>query len=279
VAETLTVSDLHVHFGGVRAVDGVSLEVHPGEIVGLIGPNGAGKTTLIDGLTGFVQMTSGSVRLGGSRLDSLSSVQRARRGMARSFQSLELFDDMTVLDNLRAASERRDALAYVTDPFVPRKELLSPATVAAIREFHLEGCLQELPSELPYGLRRLIAIARAVATQPSVLLLDEPAAGLDSEQRKELARLIRRLADDWRMGILLVEHDVEMVLNSSDRIYVIDFGHLIASGTPSEVAANPAVRAAYLGEATDDDEEAEQTGRFARTAIGHSVANQGQEIG
>jgi sulfate-transporting ATPase len=251
---TLVVRDLRVHFGGVRAVDGVSLEVKSGEIVGLIGPNGAGKTTFIDGLTGFVQTTSGSVTLGDKAMNGLSTVQRARSGLARSFQSLELFDDMTVLDNLRAGSEKRDALAFATDLIYPRKERLSPATVAAIKEFHLENCLLRLPAELPYGLRRLIAIARAVSMQPSVLLLDEPAAGLDAEQRKELTRLIKRLASDWGMGIVLVEHDVGMVLDASDRVYVIDFGIPIASGTPDEITQNAAVKLAYLGVGDDDEQ-------------------------
>jgi sulfate-transporting ATPase len=245
----LVVEDLTVRFGGVVAVDGVSLEVRPGEVVGLIGPNGAGKTTLIDAVTGFVAASAGRITLGGTRLDGLSATRRARLGLRRSFQSLELFDDVSVEENIRAGSDlRASPLSWVTDLVWPGRHELSPTAVAAVREFELEPHLDKRPDELPYGLRRLVGIARTVASGPSVVMLDEPAAGLDENETGELARLIRRLAAERNMGVLLVEHDVGLVMTVCDRIVVLDYGRVIATGTPAEIRESPAVRAAYLGE-------------------------------
>ena len=246
----LEVRGLRVSFGGVAALAGVDLEVGPGEVVGLIGPNGAGKTTLIDAVTGFVPYT-GKVCLAGKPVDGLSAARRARAGLTRSFQSLELFEDLTVLDNLRVATDRRDLMSWLTALVVPRADPLSDAGVAAANDFRLTEILGELPENLSYAQRRLVGIARTVATRPSVLLLDEPAAGLDDWSTAELSRLIRTLADEWGMGILLVEHDVQMVLGTCDRVVVLQFGRPIAAGTPGEVRANPAVISAYLGDAAD----------------------------
>jgi sulfate-transporting ATPase len=181
----------------------------------------------------------------------MSPSRIARAGLTRSFQSLELFDDMTVLDNLRTASEPDDARAYVTDLGRPVARPLSAAVHAAVTDFKLEDCLHELPTDLTYGRRRLLAIARAVAVEPSVLLLDEPAAGLDDAERAELSTLLRRLSRDWGMGILLVEHDTDLVMRTCDRITVLNFGEQIATGTPREVRADAAVIASYLGEPAD----------------------------
>ena len=250
---TLQVRGLQVRFGAVIAVDGVDFEVRPGEVVGLIGPNGAGKTTAIDAITGFTRPSGGDIRLGDRSIRRWSASRRARAGMTRSFQSLELFEDLTVKENLQAASDRRDALAYLTGLVWPADPPLPSAAVAAIHEFGLVGDLDHRPNELPYGRRRLAAIARAVAAEPSVLLLDEPVAGLDEVESAEIADLVRRLADDWGIGILLVEHDMRFVMGVCDRIVVLDFGKVIGEGTPDEVRANPAVVAAYLGEAGDEE--------------------------
>jgi sulfate-transporting ATPase len=243
---TLEVRDLRVAFGGVVALSGVDLDVGPGEVVGLIGPNGAGKTTFIDAVTGFVPYT-GKVRLGGKPMDRLTAARRARAGLTRSFQSLELFEDLTVLDNLRVATDRRDPMSWLTAPLIPGADPMSDAGAAAAKDFRLSEILSHLPQDLSYAQRRLVGIARTVATRPSVLLLDEPAAGLDDWSTAELSRLIRALADEWGMGVLLIEHDVKMVLGTCDRVVVLQFGRRIAAGTPAEVRADPAVISAYLG--------------------------------
>jgi sulfate-transporting ATPase len=252
---TLSVSGLTVRFGSVLALEDVSLEVGPGEVVGLIGPNGAGKTTLIDAVTGFVPVAAGSIALDGRRVDQMNATHRARLGLRRSFQSLELFEDVSVEQNIRAGS---DGLAsrwsWITDLVWPGHHPLPATAVAAVREFGLEADLDENPEALSYGRRRLVGIARTVASGPSIVLLDEPAAGLDEHESADLARLIRRLADERNMGVLLVEHDVQLVMSTCDRVVVIDFGKVIASGPPDEVRADPGVRDAYLGH-TDDTTE------------------------
>ena len=244
----LHVRDLTVRYGGVVAVDGLSLDVAPGRVVGLIGPNGAGKTSAIDAVTGFTRTTSGSVRLGERDVTRVPVHRRAGAGLSRSFQSLELFEDMTVLDNLYAACERPGRWTWLTDLVRPGSRPLPAQVLVAVREFGLQDSLDRPVGDLSYGERRLLAIARAVATSPSVLLLDEPAAGLSDDETRELAQLVRRLAEDWGMGVLLVEHDVDMVMSVCDQVVVLDFGRRICAGTPDEVRRDPAVRAAYLGD-------------------------------
>ncbi|HEY5333836.1 MAG TPA: ATP-binding cassette domain-containing protein, partial [Solirubrobacterales bacterium] len=217
------------------------------QTLAVLGPNGAGKTTVIDALTGFVRVRTGQITLAGSRIDSWSVHRRARGGLCRSFQSLELFEDLTVAENLRAASDQRDLRGYFSSVLPTRDRGISSAAKAAIAEFELEPDLHRLPTELPYGRRRLVGIARAVATEPSVLLLDEPAAGLDERESRELTHLIRRLAGDWGMAILMVEHDMQLVMDACDRIAVLDFGRKISDGTPEEVRGDKAVVEAYLG--------------------------------
>jgi sulfate-transporting ATPase len=256
--KTLAVRELGVRFGSVNALQDVSLTVKPGRVLGLIGPNGAGKTTLIDAVTGFIKGHSGAVTIDGEPVAKISSARRARIGLTRSFQSLELFEDLTVADNLRTASDRRDVGAYATDLVHPGKPALSPQAVTAVKEFQLEQYLNKLPRELPYAQRRLVGIARAVAAAPSILLLDEPAAGLDQQSTSELGTLIRRLAEEWGMAILLIEHDVQMVLGVCDEIVVLNFGQMLATGTPDEVRRNPAVVDAYLGSTAREEAELQQ---------------------
>ena len=237
-----------VRYGGTTAVDDVSLTVRPGIIIGLIGPNGAGKTSLIDGVTGFTSLAGGTLLLDGEDITRWSAAKRARAGLGRSFQSLELFEDVSVLDNLRVASDPRDLGSYVRDLVLPATPPLGGEVVSAIREFGLEDDLDSQVQDLPYGKRRLLAIARAVATHPSVLLLDEPAAGLGDAETAELAHLVRRLADEWGMAILLVEHDMSFVMSVCDELVVLDFGRRIAEGRPETVRHDRSVIAAYLGE-------------------------------
>jgi sulfate-transporting ATPase len=248
----LEVRDLTVRFGGVVAVNQASLDVNPGEIVGLIGPNGAGKTTFIDAVTGFVK-AAGEMVLDGKDIARASAHRRVRLGVARSWQSLELFEDVTVGENLQAANESnsrrwRDGFLTLLRPGV---RPLTPAATAAISQFELTEDLDRLPTDLSYARRRLVGIARAVSLQPSVLLLDEPAAGLGTTEARELGALIQDLAKGWGMGILLVEHDVDLVMSICDRVVVLDFGQVIAEGPPEVVRANEQVVAAYLGEPTD----------------------------
>lgn len=249
----LEIEDLTVRFGTVVAVDALTLRVAPGEVVGLIGPNGAGKTTLVDAATGFIRNYRGTVRVGGESVDGLNVRGRARVGLTRSFQSLELFDDLTVGDNLRAASEAHGLKEYLLDLVRPGRSVLSEAAIAAIDEFELHDVLDTMPGDLPYAKRRAVAIARAVAASPSILFLDEPAAGLDDWGTRELATFVRRLADEWGMSILLIEHDVAMVMSTCDRVVAINFGRELATGTPAEVRANEAVITSYLGVGREGD--------------------------
>jgi sulfate-transporting ATPase len=244
----LEVDGLTVRFGAVLAVHDVSLTVDPGEVVGLIGPNGAGKTTFIDALTGYVRPSAGTVVLGGRSIGSLPAGQRSAAGLGRSFQTLELFEDMTVAENIQAACDDHSWRRYVTDMIRPGKQQLSSAAASAVREFGLADELGRKPTDLPQGHRRLVAIARAVASQPSVILLDEPAAGLSPVETAELGRLIRRLARQWGMGVLIIEHDVGLVMDICDRVVALEFGELLCEGAPADVAADRRLVAAYLGE-------------------------------
>src|ERR1700728_1562126 len=245
--EALLVENLSVHFGGTVALNDLTLQVRPGEVVGLIGPNGSGKTTAIDAITGFVTPVAGRTTLGRSRINEWGPERRVRFGLSRSFQSLELFDDLTVLENIQAACDRRDYHAYLTNLVRPGIDQLSPRARAAIADFGLEAELGTQARHLNYAQRRLLAVARAMATGGPVLLLDEPASGLSEVETTVLSTSIRRLAATANVGVLLIEHNVDMVLRTCDRVSAPDFGILIGSGTPAEIRATPAVIAAYLG--------------------------------
>jgi sulfate-transporting ATPase len=253
VPSRLEVRDLTVHFGGVVAVSDLSFIVEPGEIVGLIGPNGAGKSTAIDAVMGFNRPARGLVMLGEHDVSSWSIERRARAGLSRSFQSLELFDDVTVRENILVACDPRDLSAYVTDLVKPGKGTFTDEAVLAINDFVLEPLLDTKVSDLPYAKRRALAVARAVSGGHSILMLDEPAAGLDEVETRELGLLIARMARERNVGILLVEHSVDMVLRTCDRIIVLDFGRMIACGTPAEIRSNQAVIDTYLGASRDSE--------------------------
>lgn len=251
----LTVESVGVAFGAVRAVDGVDLHVAPGEVVGVVGANGAGKTTLIDAITGFVRST-GTVRLGDDDLSAASAHSRARAGVGRSWQSLELIEDLSVLDNLRTASDTGRWWSVLTDLVRPGRGRPTAAMLRAIDALQLGEHLGDMPHELSTGKRKLVALARAIAAEPSVLLLDEPCSGLDNHEREEVGDVIKALAQQWGMGVLLVEHDVHLVRRVSDRIVALDFGRVIAESAPDAVLSDPAVMAAFLGDA--DASETEQ---------------------
>ena len=244
---TLSVRDLSVSFGAVHALSHVDLEVRPGEVVGLIGPNGAGKTTLIDAICGLVRST-GTVRLGDADLSRLSPRRRVLAGLGRTFQTVELFDDMTVFDNVRVAADGQSLSSYLLDPFLPRSSALPEVALSAISDLDLGADLGRNPDELPTGRRQLAGIARGLARAPGVVLLDEPAAGLNDEERRELARLVRHLADRWALAVLLIEHDVQFVTNVSDRVVALALGEVVAEGPPVQVLGHEKVIAAYLGD-------------------------------
>jgi sulfate-transporting ATPase len=246
-AATLMVEDVTVAFGGVIALDAVSFQVDPGEVVGLIGPNGAGKTTLLDVVTGFTASRSGSVSFDGAPIDRWSVERRARAGIVRSWQAVELFEELTVRDNLLVAADDQSASRYLVDFVRPGRRAGTPLFDELVDEFGLRDVLDERPSSLPHGVSRLVGIARALVTEPAVLLLDEPAAGLDSQESGELGAAIRSTASRRGIGILVVEHDVPLLLQTCDRLVVLDFGRKIAEGTPEEISGDAGVIAAYLG--------------------------------
>jgi sulfate-transporting ATPase len=243
----LVARDVRVTYGNVLAVDDVSLELAAGKIVGVVGPNGAGKTSLIDALTGFTPMASGQIELRGQDVTRTRAFARARMGIGRTFQNLELFDDLTVRENILTALDSRSRLAYVLDLFHPGRGDLSEDASAAVSMLDLDADLDTVVGDLPQGRRRMVAIARLVAQQPSAVMLDEPAAGLSGGERRTACELFRALAKDLGAAVLLVEHNIDVVATTCEHLIVMDFGRVIASGPTAEVLQNPAVREAYLG--------------------------------
>jgi sulfate-transporting ATPase len=231
----LQVRDLSVRFGGVHAVDGVNLSIERGTICGLIGPNGAGKTTTIDAISGFVRLYRGSLELNGQPIAKWPGHRRARAGMSRTFQQLELFEDLSVEENVAVAGR------------AARRSTNGDSVDAALEAAGVSAWRASPPRSLSHGQRRLVSLARALACSPSVLLLDEPAAGLDSAETEALATRLRTIVDDLHIAVLLVDHDMSLVLNVCDWVEVIDFGRPLASGPPRVIASDGRVLEAYLG--------------------------------
>jgi branched-chain amino acid transport system ATP-binding protein len=238
-APVLEVADVSVRFGGINAVSDVSLAVMPGQVTGLIGPNGAGKTTTFNVITGLQEPTRGRVFIGGQEVGRLAPHRRARLGLARTFQRLEVFGSLTVFENLLAAAEFHKS--WSKDQTPPRQvasEVLDRVGLRRVGNARVDA--------LPTGIARLVELGRALATRPRVLLLDEVGSGLNQDETDALGDLMLELVGDGT-AILLVEHDVELVMRVCRQIYVLDFGRIIAHGTPSEIQHNAVVQAAYLG--------------------------------
>lgn len=250
----LRTESLGISFGGLRAVDGFELAIKKGEIVGLIGPNGAGKTTCFNMITGVYKPTTGAIHLDGARIDGTPAYAINRKGIARTFQNIRLFKQLTVLDNVRAALHGEVDYGLVhsvlrTKKFRTTEARLRAKATKLLEVFGLDDKLFEEAGSLPYGEQRKLEIVRAMATSPKLLLLDEPAAGMNPQETANLTGLIHRLRDEFGVTILLIEHDMSLVMKICERIYVLDYGKTIAQGVPAEIQANKQVIKAYLGEA------------------------------
>ena len=243
----LDVRGLRVVYGGVIAVNNVDLSVAEGHVQGLIGPNGAGKTSMIDALTGYHRPSAGSVLFGGTDITRTRAHRRARMGLVRTFQSVELFDDLTVDENLLVASERAGVGQALREIVMPARASDGSAVDWATAVCDLGTVVDRYPHEISHGQRKLVGVARALAQRPRLVLLDEPAAGLDTDESIELGQRLRSLPDEHGVSVLLVDHDMGLVLSVCDRLMVLDFGSRIAEGTPAEIRQDPRVLAAYLG--------------------------------
>lgn len=244
--------DVTVRFGGLTALTEVSLTARPNEVLGVIGPNGAGKTTLFNVACGFVRPDSGTIHWHGAELARLRPHDLAGLGIARTLQGLGLFDRMTVLDNVLVGADREAGAGFWSGLLGLRRSTRDEArlrerALAALDELGVAAHAGRYPGSLPYALRKKVALARALVAEPELLLLDEPASGLSDEEMAELGERLRGLTD--RMAIMLVEHHMDLVMSVCDSLVVLDFGKVIATGTPADVKDDPAVRAAYLGEA------------------------------
>jgi branched-chain amino acid transport system ATP-binding protein len=249
----LAVAGLAKSFAGLLALQDFSLTMAQGEIVGLIGPNGAGKTTCFNVITGFLVPTAGQIQFGGQNVTGLQPAQTARLGMARTFQNIRLFGSLTVLENVQVAAQLHQRARLLQTllglPSFHRRELLARQQAVELLELlGLQAFAPQAAGSLPYGLQRRLEIARALATQPSLLLLDEPAAGMNPSESDDLHHLILRLRERFNLTVLLVEHDMRLVMNLCERIVVLNYGGIIAQGTPGEVRNDPQVIAAYLGQ-------------------------------
>ena len=253
MAELLKVDNVSMIFGGLRAVSNLTMHIDEGELVGLIGPNGAGKTTAFNMITGVYTPSEGSVYFNGAKSSGKKSYQVTQMGMARTFQNIRLFSELSVIDNVKIAYNMHVSYslldAIIRDgKYIQEEEFITEKAMALLKIFHLEDKAEEMAKNLPYGEQRRLEIARALATQPKLLLLDEPAAGMNPQETHELMEMIRWIRNEFKLSILLIEHDMGLVMGVCERIYVLEYGMKIAEGTPEQIKSNKRVIEAYLGE-------------------------------
>ena len=249
----LEVNHLSIQFGGLRAVDGFNMTIEKGQLYGLIGPNGAGKTTIFNMLTGVYKPTDGTITLDGKNITGKSTIEINRSGIARTFQNIRLFKDQSVIDNVKVALHNHYKYSTFEGIFrLPRffktEKAMDEKALELLKVFDLDKEAYLLASGLPYGKQRKLEIARALATEPKLLLLDEPAAGMNPNETAELMDTIRFVRDNFDMTVLLIEHDMSLVSGICEKLSVLNFGQLLCEGKTSEVLSNPEVITAYLGE-------------------------------
>ena len=257
MTEALSADHITKVFGGLTAVDDVSLHVNEKELVALIGPNGAGKTTFFNCLTGVAPATSGVVKIGGQEVKKNTKAYKvAQMGISRTFQNIRLFSQLSVLENILIAMTNQFKEGFLTSvfrlpSFYKTEDEMEEKAIAFLKDFNLQDVMYYPAGDLPYGTQRKVEIVRALATKPKIICLDEPAAGMNPEETADLTRLIKRLQTEYGIAVLLIEHDMSLVMNLAERIYVLAEGKLLAKGTPEEIQNNQAVIDAYLGGGVD----------------------------